>query len=97
MDSESMTGISVTILLIRLFGKVYRWFMWFLIVITAIQIISGMVLIPITFLQATPRRALYDIFMINAHRWDPRVWAYTAYFFQCQFKLLDFTALYRIS
>lgn len=85
-----LARISVTILLIRLFGQVHRWFKWFLVLITSIQIISGLVLIPITFLQATPRRALYDIFMVDAYRWDPRVWTYTAYFFQCQLQVPNF-------
>lgn len=81
--TSTLARVSVTILLIRLFGKVYPWFKWFLIIITLIQVVSGIVLIPITFLQATPTEALWNIFLTNATHWDPRVWLYTAYFTQC--------------
>jgi hypothetical protein len=82
--TSMLARISVTILLIRLFGVVYSWFKWFLIAITMIQVIGGIVLIPITFLQATPTEALWNIFMTDAKLWDPRVWLYTAYFVQCK-------------
>ncbi|KAF2789983.1 hypothetical protein K505DRAFT_420135 [Melanomma pulvis-pyrius CBS 109.77] len=89
--TSTLARVSVTILLIRLFGLVHKWFKWFLIIMTVVQVVGGIVLIPITFLQAQPTEALWNVFYPNATTWDPRVWLYTAYFVQSVNSFSDLT------
>ena len=80
---SSLARISISILLIRLFG-VYKWFKWFVCIVTSLVCVASTVLVIVTFVQSTPVEALWNIFLTNAHRWDTRVWLYLAYFAQCK-------------
>jgi hypothetical protein len=78
-----LARVSITILLIRLF-EVYTWFKWFLIFFTSVQCVLGIVFIPVTYIQVKPVEALWDFTILDAERWDPRIWLYMAYAFQCE-------------
>ncbi|KAF2651753.1 hypothetical protein K491DRAFT_636917 [Lophiostoma macrostomum CBS 122681] len=90
MIVSTFARISITILLIRLFG-VHKWFKAFLIIITVVQCVAGFVFILISYLQASPIEALWDFLITDARRWDPRVWLYTAYFVQTLYTFSDLT------
>lgn len=83
MVPSILARISIAILLIRIFG-VHKWFTAFMIISCVIQTVVGIAFIPMTFLQARPVEALWNIFIMDAQRWDPRIWLYTAYTIQSQ-------------
>lgn len=80
-----LARISITILLVRLFG-VHTWFKWFIITLTAIQTIVDGLIIPFTFCQVKPTEALWNVYLTDVQRWDPRIVLYMDYVGQCEFR-----------
>ncbi|KAH7320606.1 hypothetical protein B0I35DRAFT_468130 [Stachybotrys elegans] len=72
-----LARVSITILLIRLFQYVYC--------------VLGIVFIPVPYVQVRPVEALWDFTILDAERWDPRIWLYMAYTFQSLSTFSDLT------
>lgn len=75
--------ISITILLIKLFG-LHIWFKWFLIVFTSLQSIVAMLAIIFVWVQVSPVQALWDPEIVVSYRWDSRIQQDTTYLGQCK-------------
>ncbi|KAI1779312.1 hypothetical protein F4818DRAFT_438094 [Hypoxylon cercidicola] len=85
-----LARVSIAILLVRLFG-VHRWLRWYLIVTTTLLGVSSILYVVVTFLQASPVEALWDILRADARRWDPRVWLGAALLYQVLSTIADLT------
>lgn len=79
---STLARISVTILLIRIFGN-KAWLKWFLIIFTALQSVVAILVIIIVWIQVDPVEGLWNIFL-PARRWDMRIQLYSAYLIQCE-------------
>lgn len=75
--------LSITILLVRLFG-VHKWFKRSVTALFAILAILSIAFIPMTFCQVTPVQALWDPFSTVTNRWQPDIWTNYAAFMQCK-------------
>lgn len=86
---STLARISITILLVKLFGDTNKLFKWFIISLTVLLSALSTALLFITFLQVTPTEALWNILMTGPVRYnlDPHVWAYLAYLVQCESSL----------
>ncbi|KAI0003922.1 hypothetical protein F4779DRAFT_600982 [Xylariaceae sp. FL0662B] len=82
--------VSITILLVRLFG-IHTWFRKFLIILTGAQTTIGIVVIICSWLQTKPVEAQWNVFMSNAERWDPRILLYMMYLAQSLWTFADLT------
>ena len=82
-----MLRISITILLIRLFG-VHRWFRLFLVCLTSLQVIMGVAILICTWAQITPVEGLWNVFLPGIERWDHRIVLYMMYLGQCEYLVL---------
>lgn len=67
-----LARISITILLIRIFGN-RKWFKWFLISFTAFQTVLGLLNIIVIWVQCTPVEAVWDFLVVGAKCWDKRI------------------------
>ncbi|KAK2595092.1 hypothetical protein QQS21_007177 [Conoideocrella luteorostrata] len=85
-----LSRTSITVLLSRLFPP-YKWFIFYLVSFTVLMWVSGIVNVLITYLQITPTEALWDLTIIDAKRWDKRIWLYSAYFYQTCCTVSDLT------
>jgi hypothetical protein len=81
-----LARISVTILLIRVFGN-KAWLKWFLIIFTAIQSIVATLVIIFVWVQVSPVEGLWNPFL-PARRWDPRIQQTSTYLGQCKYSSL---------
>lgn len=73
-----LARLSITILLIRLFG-IYTWFRHSLVSLFCIIAVVSIAFIPITFCQVTPVQALWDPSLVVKEKWAPHIWVnYTA-------------------
>lgn len=70
-----LARISITILLIRIFGN-RKWFKWFLISFTAFQTVLGLLNIIVIWVQCTPVEAVWDFLVVGAKCWDKRIQQY---------------------
>ncbi|KAI0111771.1 hypothetical protein F4814DRAFT_365499 [Daldinia grandis] len=86
-----LSRTSIAILLNHLFAP-YKWFTYYLISFTSLMWVTGIVLMPLTYLQVTPAEALWDFTLVPERRWDSKIWLYTAYFNQscCTFSDLTY-------
>jgi len=83
-----LARISITLLLVRLFGGVHRLFKWCIIGLTTFASIFCGLLIPIAYVQITPVEALWEIYGPVESSWDPRILLYMSYFGQCELHFL---------
>ncbi|RYP40756.1 hypothetical protein DL767_001474 [Monosporascus sp. MG133] len=89
---STVPRISITILLILLFG-VHIWLRWFLICLITLQVVLGIVFIAITYSMITPVEAMWNVFITDVKRWDPRIWVYYTYVLQAMFSGLGSSLL----
>ncbi|KAI1327016.1 hypothetical protein F5Y16DRAFT_373020 [Xylariaceae sp. FL0255] len=82
--------LSITILLIRIFG-VHLWLKRVLIWQFVALCLLSIPLIIITFLQETPSQALWDPSVVATHRLNSNVWLYFACFSQSLYSVSDIT------
>ncbi|KAK6825859.1 hypothetical protein PG987_013353 [Apiospora arundinis] len=87
-----LARVSITLLLVRLFGGVYRSFKWCIIILTSFTVLFCGLLIPFTYLQVTPVDGLWKLYSPVVSRWDPRIVLYMQYIGQW-----NATALYTLS
>lgn len=79
-----LARISITALLVRLFGSVHKWFKWFTIGLTTLQTALCGLIIPLTYLQVTPTHGLWNVYNPDVKwNWDARVVLYMEYVGQC--------------
>ncbi|KAK3329997.1 hypothetical protein B0H66DRAFT_611191 [Apodospora peruviana] len=83
-----LARISITILLLRLFG-VHTWFRMFVYVLTSIQVTLGVVLFVCTWIQVKPIEGLWNVFLPGVERWDPRIVLYMMYLGQSSYTFAD--------
>lgn len=81
-----LARVSITLSLIHLFG-VHKWFKMFLIIITSLQTVVGIVMICLTYTQVRPVEGLWEVFRTDLWKMDPRVFLYTGYLGQCNISL----------
>lgn len=62
----------IAFLLIRLFG-VHTWLKWFLIYLIVRQTVLGIVFIAMTYSMYRPVEAIWNVYITDAVRWDPRI------------------------
>lgn len=77
--------VSIAISLVSLFG-VHAWFKWFLIVLTSVATSLGIIMIVLSYTQARPVEAIWNVFMTGpgVYRLDTRVFLYFGYITQSQ-------------
>lgn len=80
-----LARISITILLIRIFGS-KQWLKWYLIIFTAISTVAILVYLINVYAQVSPIQGLWD-YRIPARRNDPRIGQDMEYLAQCQWSL----------
>ncbi|KAK0712208.1 hypothetical protein B0T21DRAFT_454743 [Apiosordaria backusii] len=85
-----LARLSITILLLRLFG-IHQWFKWFVYVLTTLQVIGGILCFVVTWVQVRPIEALWNVFLPNAERIDPNIVLYSYYFGQSTYTFADLT------
>ncbi|KAI5920339.1 hypothetical protein F4810DRAFT_441963 [Camillea tinctor] len=85
-----LARISIAMLLVQLFG-VHKWFKWFIIIITVVQTVLCVLIIPFTYSQVRPTEALWNIYLLNVERWDHRVVLYMEYIGQSLYTISDIT------
>ncbi|KJZ71731.1 hypothetical protein HIM_08873 [Hirsutella minnesotensis 3608] len=88
--TSALARISITISLVFLFG-VHKWFKWFLIILTTLQTVIGVAMIPITYTQVIPIDGLWNVFRLDVQHRDPRIFIYGGYVGQCLFTFCDLT------
>ncbi|KAI1348375.1 hypothetical protein F5Y01DRAFT_292494 [Xylaria sp. FL0043] len=81
--------ISITILLVRIFG-VRRWLKWYLIIFTSVLTVLSLLSIIFLAAQCSPWSGLWDS-TVKARRWNPYIYAYTALAAQFLYAISDFT------
>ncbi|TGJ86979.1 hypothetical protein E0Z10_g1715 [Xylaria hypoxylon] len=81
--------ISITILLVRIFG-VRRWLKWYLICFTSVLSVLSVLSIIFLAAQCNPWDGLWDR-TVQAKRWNPYIYAYTALAAQFLYALSDLT------
>ncbi|KAI3330533.1 hypothetical protein F4824DRAFT_505030 [Ustulina deusta] len=81
--------ISITILLVRIFG-VRKWLKWYLICFTSVLTIISVLSIIFLAAQCSPWSGLWDS-TVKARRWNPYIYAYTALAAQFLYAISDFT------
>lgn len=79
-----LARLSITILLVRLFG-IHKWFKLSVTSLFCIVTVVSIVFIAITFSQVTPAQALWDPSVIVRERWAPEIWIYYAAAQQCEY------------
>ncbi|KAI2621139.1 hypothetical protein GGR54DRAFT_90052 [Hypoxylon sp. NC1633] len=89
-----LARISIAIFLVRLFG-VYRWFKCFVLLITALVSLFGVISISLVFVQYTPVEKLWTPSLQDFTSMDPRIPRYPAALFValCAFTDLTFVFL----
>ncbi|KAM7191677.1 hypothetical protein V8F33_008773 [Rhypophila sp. PSN 637] len=88
MFASILARISITILLLRLFG-VHRWFRWLVYILTTLQIIGGLLAFIVTWVQVRPVEGLWNVFRQDVVRIDPRIGLYSYYFGQTTYTFAD--------
>ncbi|KJZ69768.1 hypothetical protein HIM_10851 [Hirsutella minnesotensis 3608] len=83
-----LARVSITILLIRIFGS-RKWFMYFLLALTSVQVVIAFIILICTWLQIKPVEALWNIFLPTEYRWDPRILLYLQYTGQSLYTFAD--------
>lgn len=78
-----LARLSITILLIRLFG-VHEWFRYCLVSLFCTIAVVSIAFIPISFSQVDPVQALWDPSVVVKRRWAPQIWMYYAAAQQCK-------------
>ena len=79
-----LARISVTILLLRIFGDIHRWLKWFLIITTSIFTLYCIAMMPVPYLQTRPVEANWRP-EIPATHWNPAVFNGLTYAGQSEF------------
>jgi hypothetical protein len=85
-----LSRASIAGVLSRVFAP-YKWFTIYLYSFTALMWVTGIALMPITFLQIKPVEALWDITIVPTSAWSINVWLYTTYFFSALSAFSDLT------
>ncbi|PQE06889.1 integral membrane protein [Rutstroemia sp. NJR-2017a BVV2] len=85
-----LARISITILLLRLFG-IHLWLKWYLIIFTGLQTLVGGLIIPFTWVQDDPVSGLWNIYDPTVKHWDPRIVLYMEYLGQSMYTFSDLT------
>ncbi|KAI1150243.1 hypothetical protein F4825DRAFT_427397 [Nemania diffusa] len=85
-----LARLSITILLIRLFG-VHLWFKRFMIAQFVVVCLLSFPFIGLTFAQKTPVQALWDMNIMVTKKLDPKIWLYWAIFTQTSYTISDLT------
>lgn len=80
-----LSRLSITILLIRLFG-IHKWFKQFVICLFCIIAAVSIAFIPVTLSQVTPVQTLWDPSLVAKERWSAEIWTYYAAAQQCKSK-----------
>lgn len=75
--------LSITILLLRLFG-VHRWFKLAVVAQFCIVAMLSVAFIPMAFSEVKPIQALWDPSLTVRERWDPNIWVAYAAATQCE-------------
>ncbi|KAK6844450.1 hypothetical protein PG995_014560 [Apiospora arundinis] len=84
-----LARISITLLLVHLFGGVYKSFKWCIIILTAFTCTFCGLLIPFTYVQVTPVEGLWELYNPIVSKWDPRIVLYMEYIGQSLYTLSD--------
>ncbi|KAK7917920.1 hypothetical protein PG985_009794 [Apiospora marii] len=84
-----LARISITLLLVRLFGRVYKVFKWSIIALTTFSVLFCSLLIPFTYVQVTPAKGLWEIYDPPVSKWDPNIVLYMEYIGQSLYTLSD--------
>ncbi|KAI0457470.1 hypothetical protein F5B21DRAFT_501517 [Xylaria acuta] len=87
--ASCIARISITILLVRIFG-VQTWLKWYLICFTSLLTIVSVVAIILLAAQCVPWYGLWE-YTIEARRWNPLIYAYTALASQFLYAISDLT------
>ncbi|KAK4172410.1 hypothetical protein QBC36DRAFT_337969 [Triangularia setosa] len=90
MFTSILARISITILLLRLFG-VHGWFRWFVYILTTLQIIGGLLTFIVTWVQVRPIDGLWNVFRQDVVRINPKIVLYSYYFGQSTYTFADLT------
>ncbi|KAI1213729.1 uncharacterized protein F4807DRAFT_456276 [Annulohypoxylon truncatum] len=83
-----ISRISAAILLIRIFGKKI-WFKWYLIICTALQILSGIIAIIFIWIQQAPIESVWNPMIKPTHKRPAHLNDYSAYLAQALFAFAD--------
>ncbi|RYP66870.1 hypothetical protein DL769_005902 [Monosporascus sp. CRB-8-3] len=83
-----LARISITISLIGLFG-VHRWLKFYLIVLTSIQSVLGVLMIFLSYTQARPIEGLWNVFLPGVWRLNPQVFINVGYLTQSIYTFAD--------
>lgn len=75
--------LSITILLVRLFG-IHKWFRYSVIALFGIIALLSIAFIPMTFTQVTPVESLWNPFLVGEERLARAIWMKYAAFTQCE-------------
>ncbi|KAK4222293.1 hypothetical protein QBC38DRAFT_375408 [Podospora fimiseda] len=83
--------LSITVLLIRIFGATHLWFKVFMVIWAVLMVVLGILSPIFLFAQVTPVAALWDVGVKGVYRFTPYVQYYTSFTLQLVFTISDLT------